>query len=124
VNVGGGAGAGGGHPALPGPVAGGVEQVVIEGGGGAPVAGDGAFAGDGGRGALGAGAGGGAFVPPGVVDDDDGGAQPGADSTGVAADELADGLGVSAGGPGDAGRTVAHHVQGPQPQPGAARVQP
>ena len=51
-------------------------------------------------------------------------AQPGADGAGVAADELADGLGVDAGGAGDAGRAVAHDVQGPQPQPGAARVQP
>jgi hypothetical protein len=67
---------------------------------------------------------GGAFVPPGVVDDDDGGAQPGADGAGVAADELADGLGVGAGRAGDPGRAVAHDVQGPQPQPGAARVQP
>ena len=88
VDVGGGAGAGGGFPALPGQVAGDVEQVVIQGGGGAPVPGDGAFAGGGGRGALGAGAGGGAFVPPGVVDGDDGVAQPGADGAGVAADEL------------------------------------
>ena len=43
---------------------------------------------------------------------------------GVAADELADGLVADAGGAGDAGRAVAHHVQGPQPQPGPARVQP
>ena len=33
-------------------------------------------------------------------------------------------VGVDAGGAGDAGRAVAHHVQGPQPQPGPGRVQP
>jgi hypothetical protein len=32
--------------------------------------------------------------------------------------------GRGAGGAGDAGRAVAHDVQGPQPRPGAARVQP
>ena len=107
-----------------GPVAGDVEQVVVQGGGGAPVPGDGAFAGGGGRGALGAGAAGGAFVPPGVVEAGDGVAQLRADGAGVAADELADGHRVDADGAGDAGRAVAHHVQGPQPQPGAGRVQP
>ena len=75
----------------PGPVAGGVEQVVVQGCGGAPVPGDGAFAGGGGRASFEAGAGGGSFVPPGLVDGDDGGAQPGTDGAGVAADELADG---------------------------------
>ena len=51
-DVGGDAGAGGGFPALAGPVAGDVEQVVIQGGGGAPVPGDGALAGGGGRAAV------------------------------------------------------------------------
>src|SRR5260370_19589064 len=92
--------------------------------GGAPVPGDGAFAGGGGGGVLKAGAAGGAFVPPGVVEVGDGVAQLLADGAGVAADELADGHGVDADGAGDAGRAVAHHVQGAQPQPGPARVQP
>ena len=38
-------------------------------------------------------------------------------------DEGADGHLADAGGAGDAGRAVAHHVQGPQPEPGAAGVQ-
>ena len=118
------AGAGGGFPALPRAVAGGVEQVLIEGGGGAPVPGPGALAGGGGRGALEAGAAGGAFVPPGVVQAGDGGAQLRADGAGLAADELADGDRVDAGRAGDAGRAVAHDVQGAQPQPGPGRVQP
>ena len=46
----------------------------------------------------------------------------GADGAGVAADDLADGHLADAEGAGDAGRAVAHHVQGPQPQPGAAGV--
>ena len=109
------------HPQS-GPVAGGVEQVVVEGGGGAPVPGDGAFAGGGGRAALEAGARGGALVPPGVVDGGDGVAQLRADRRGVAADERADGLRLDADGAGDAGRAVAHHVQGTQPQPGTAGI--
>ena len=115
ADIGGGASAGGGHPALPGQVAGEVEQVVIQGGGRAPVPGDGAFAGGGSRGALEGGAGGGAFVPPGVVGGDDRGTQLGAYGAGVAADELADGFRVDAGGAGDPGRAVARDVQGAQP---------
>ena len=69
-----------------------------------------------------AGAGGGALVPPGVVQVGDLVAEPGADGAGVAADDLADGHLADAEGAGDAGRAVAHHVQGPQPQPGAAGV--
>ena len=68
ADVGGGAGAGGGFPAVAGAVAGDIELVVVQGGGGAPVPGDGAAAGEGGGAAFGAGAFGGAFVPPGVVD--------------------------------------------------------
>ena len=49
-------------------------------------------------------------------------AESGADGAGVAADDLADGHLADAEGAGDAGRAVAHHVQGPQPQPGAAGV--
>ena len=45
----------------------GVELVVVQGGGGAPVPGDGAAAGEGGGAAFGAGAYRGALVPPGVV---------------------------------------------------------
>src|SRR5205807_10330472 len=110
-------------PALAGPVAGDVEQVVIQGGAGAPVPGDGALAGGGGRAAVGAGAGGGALVPPGVVQVCDLVAEPGADGAGVAADDLADGHLADAEGAGDAGRAVAHYVQGAEPQPGAAGVQ-
>src|SRR5271167_789596 len=124
ADAGGGAGAGGGFPALAGPVAGDIELVVVQGGGGAPVPGDGAFAGGGGGAAFGAGAFGGAFVPPGVVDGGDRVAQLGADGAGVSADQGADGHLADAGGAGDAGRAVAHHVQGPQPEPGAAGVQP
>src|SRR5208282_4664878 len=91
ADVGGGAGAGGGFPAVAGPVAGDVELVVVQGGGGAPVPGDGAFAGGGGRAALGGGAFGGAFVPPGVVEAGDGVAELGGDGAGVAGDEFADG---------------------------------
>ena len=69
-----------------------------------------------------AGAGGGALVPPGVVELGDRVAEPGADGAGVAADDLPDGHLADAEGAGDAGRAVAHHVQGPQPQPGAAGV--
>jgi DNA invertase Pin-like site-specific DNA recombinase len=115
-------GAGGGFPAVPGPVAGDVEQVVIEGGAGAPVPGDGALAGGGGRGALERGAGRGALVPPGVVELGDGVAQLEADGAGVAADDLPDGRLADAQRAGDAGRAVAHHVQGPQPQPAPAGV--
>src|SRR5215472_8732983 len=68
VDVRGGAGSGGGFPAVLGLVAGDVEPVVVQGGGGAPVPCDGAFAGGGGRAAFEAGAAGGAFVPPGVVE--------------------------------------------------------
>ena len=107
---------------MPGPVAGDVEQVVVEGGGGAPVPGDGALAGGGGRAAVEPGAGRGALVPPGVVQVGDLVAEPGADGAGVAADDLADGHLADAEGAGDAGRAVAHHVQGPQPQPAAAGV--
>ena len=123
ADVGGGAGAGGGFPALAGPVAGDVELVVVQGGGGAPVAGDGAAAGGGGGGAFGAGAFGGALVPPRVVQVGDGVAEPGADGAGVAADEVLDGGLADAEGAGDAGRAVSHDVQGAQPQPGAAGVQ-
>jgi hypothetical protein len=121
-DVGGDPGAGGGFPAVPGAVAGDVEQVVVEGGGGAPVPGDGAFAGGGGRGAVEPGAGGGALVPPGVVELGDGVAEFEADGAGVAADDLADGRLADAEGAGDAGRAVAHHVQGPQPQPAPVGV--
>ena len=124
VDVRGDAGSGGGFPAVLGLVAGDVEPVVIQGGGGAPVPGHGAVAGGGGRGALEAGAAGGAFVPPGVVQAGDGVAQLRADGAGLAADELADGHRVDAGRAGDAGRAVAHDVQGAQPQPGPGRVQP
>src|SRR6266852_1395374 len=117
------AGAGGGFPAVAGAVAGEVELVVVQGGGGAPVPGDGAAAGQGGGGALGAGAFGGALVPPGVVQVGDGVAQLWADGAGGAADELLDGRAADAEGAGDAGRAVAHHVQGPQPEAGAAGVQ-
>ena len=79
-------------------------------------------AGGGGGGAFGAGAGGGALVPPGVVQVGDRVAQLRADGAGVAADELADGGLADAEGAGDAGRAVAHDVQGAQPQPGAAGV--
>src|ERR1700691_4963165 len=103
-------------------VAGGVELVVVQGGGGAPVPGDGAFAGGGGGTAFEPGAVGGAFVPPGVVEGGDGVAELGGEGGGVAGDELADGLLADADGAGDAGRAVAHHVQGPQPEPGAASV--
>ena len=103
-------------------VARGVELVVIEGGGGAPVSGDGAFAGGGGRSAFVAGALGGSLVPPGVVDGDDHVAEFRADGGGVAADQGADGVWMGTGGAGDAGASVAHHVQGAEPQPGSARV--
>src|ERR1035441_720879 len=119
---GGGAGAGGGFPPVLGAVAGDIELVVVQGGGGAPVPGDGASAGGGGRAALSGGTFGGAFVPPGVIDGGDLVAKLGADGAGVAADELADGDLADAGGAGDAGRAVAHDVQGAEPEPGAARV--
>src|SRR5208283_4687898 len=107
---------------LAGPVAGDVELDVVQGGGGAPVAGDGPAAGGGGGAAFGAGAFGGALVPPGVVQVGDRVAQLGADGAGVAADQGADGHLADPGGTGDAGRAVAHHVQGPEPEPGAAGV--
>ena len=112
-----------GRQPLAGPVAGDIELVVVEGGAGAPVAGDGAAAGGGGRAAFGAGACGGALVPPGVVEVGDRVVQLRADGLRVAADELADGHFAGADGAGDAGRAVAHHVQGAQPQPGASGVQ-
>ena len=89
ADVGGDAGTGGGFPAVPGAVAGDIELVVVQGGGGAPVPGDGAAAGGGGRGAFGAGAFGGALVPPGFVEVGDGVAEVRADGAGLAADELA-----------------------------------
>ena len=92
ADVGGDADAGGGFPAVSGPVAGGVEPVVVQGGGRPPVAGDRAFARCGGGGAFVAGAGGGTFVPPRVVEVCDGVAQLRPDGAGVVADELADGL--------------------------------
>ena len=79
ADVGGDAGAGGGAVAGAGAVAGGVELVVVQGGGGAPVPGGGAAAGAGGGGAFGAGAFGGALVPPRVVQVGDRVAQLGAD---------------------------------------------
>src|ERR1039457_5100896 len=79
VDVGCDAGAGGGPPAAAGEVAGDIELVVVQGGGGAPVPGAGAAAGLGGGGAFGAGSFGGAFVPPGVVQGGDGVAQLRAD---------------------------------------------
>src|SRR5579859_2730378 len=91
VEVGSRTGTGGRFPSPAGPVAGGVELVVVEGGAGAPVPGDGAAAGEGGGGALGAGACGGAFVPPGVVQAGDRVAELGGDGAGVAADEFLDG---------------------------------
>src|SRR5689334_23492941 len=100
---GGDAGAGGGAVAGAGAVAGGVELVVVQGGGGAPVPGGGAAAGAGGGGAFGAGAFGGAFVPPRVVQVGDRVAQRRADGAGVAADEPLDGLLAGAQGAGDAG---------------------
>src|SRR5271166_497275 len=123
ADAGGGAGAGGGFPALAGAVAGDIELVVVQGGGGAPVPGDGPAAGKGGGAAFGAGAFGGAFVPPGVIDGGDLVAQLWADGAGVTANELADGHLADAGGAGYAGRAVAHHVQCPEPEPGAAGVQ-
>src|SRR5207244_6129060 len=123
ADVGGDAGAGGGAVAGAGAVAGGVELVVVQGGGGAPVPGGGAAAGAGGGGAFGPGAFGGALVPPGVVQVGDRVAQRRADGAGVAADEPLDGVLAGAQSAGDAGRAVAHDVQGAQPQPGAARVQ-
>src|SRR5271165_4331364 len=124
VDVRGDAGSGGGFPAVLGLVAGDVEPVVIQSGAGAPVPGHGTIAGGGSGSALEAGAAGGAFVPPGVVKAGDGVAQLRADGAGIAPDQLADGHRVDTGGAGDAGRAVAHHVQGPQPQPGPGRVQP
>src|SRR5271165_5226908 len=95
----------------------------MQGGAGAPVSGDGAAAGASGGGTFGAGAFGGALVPPRVIEVGDGIAQLGADGAGVAADEALDGFLAHAEGAGDAGRAVAHHVQGTQPQPGPARIQ-
>jgi len=69
-------------------------------------------------GAFGAGAFGGALVPPRVVQAGDGVAQGRADGAGVAADQPLDGFLPDAQGAGDARRAVAHHVQGAQPQPG------
>src|SRR5690242_20638862 len=91
ADVAGDAGAGGGFPAVLRAVAGNVELLVVQRGGGAPVSGDGAFAGGGGCGAFGAGAFGGALVPPGFVQVDDGVAQMRADGAGLAADECLDG---------------------------------
>src|ERR1700733_9914436 len=122
VEVGRGAGAGGLAPAASGAVAGGVEFVVVEGDGGAPVGGAGAAARGGGGGAFGASTFGGAFVPPGVVQVADRVAQVRADERGVAADEPLDGFFANAQGAGDAGRAVAHHVQGTQAQPGSACI--
>jgi hypothetical protein len=122
MNVGGGAGPLGGQPAPGGLVAGDVELVVVQGRGGAPVAGDGAAAGGGGGGPLAAGASGCAFVPPGVVERGDRVAEPRVDGRGLAAGEFLDGLLAGSGRAGDPGRAVAHHVQGAQPQPDAARV--
>src|SRR5262249_46473198 len=61
-----------GFPAVAGPVAGDVEEVVVEGGAGAPVPGDRPPPRGRGGGAFGAGAFGGALVPPGVVEVGDG----------------------------------------------------
>src|SRR5690349_16185033 len=91
MDVGSDAGSGGGFPAVAGAVAGDVELVVIESGGSAPVACDGALAGRGGGTPFEAGTGGGTFVPPGVVEVGDGVAEFEADGAGVAADNLADG---------------------------------
>src|SRR5437870_4320331 len=123
ADVGGDAGAGGGAVAGAGAVAGGVELVVVQGGGGAPVPGGGAAAGAGGGGAFGPGALGSSFVPPRVVQVSDRVAQLRADGAGVAADEALGGVLAGAQGAGDAGRAVAHHVQGAQAQPGSAGVQ-
>src|SRR5690349_572747 len=101
VDVAGDTGALGGPPAVIGQVSGGVELVVVEGGGRAPVAGDGAPPGSGRGGALGPGAGRGALVPPGVVDGGERVAQLGADGLGVAADQLADGFLAGPCGAGD-----------------------
>src|SRR5271169_7047260 len=89
--AGGGAGAGGGFPAVAGPVAGDIELVVVQGGGGAPVPGDGPAAGEGGGAAFGAGAFGGALVPPGVIQSGHLVAEFRADGAGVAADEFGNG---------------------------------
>jgi hypothetical protein len=91
VDVGSCACAGGGFPVAFGLVAGGFEFVVVQARAGAPVAGDGAAAGSGGSSALGAGALGGALVPPDVVQLGNGVAEGGADGRDVAADKLADG---------------------------------
>ena len=123
ADVGSDAGAGGGFPALAGPVARGVEQGVIEGGGGAPVPGDGPAAGGGGGAALGAGAFGGPLVPPGVVKSGHLVAEFRADGAGVTADEFGNGCFADAEGAGEAGGAVAHDVQRAQPQPGAAGIQ-
>jgi hypothetical protein len=88
AEVGGGAGAGGRFPVVTGPIAGRVEQVVVEGGGSGPVPGDGLFAGGGGCSAFESRTAGGALVPPRVIEVRDGVAQLAADGTGVAADEL------------------------------------
>src|SRR5437870_13691204 len=122
ADVGGDAGSGGRAVAGAGAVAGDIELVVVQGGGGAPIPGGSAAAGAGGGGAFGPGAFGGALVPPRVVQVGDRVAQLRADGAGVAADEPLDGVLAGAQSAGDAGRAVAHDVQGAQPQPGAARV--
>src|SRR5690349_18141016 len=122
MDVGGDAGAGGGFPAVAGAVTRNVELVVVEGGRGTPVAGDGALAGGGGGAALEPGAGGSALVPPGVVQVGDGVAQLGADGAGVAANDLADRHLADVERTGDASRAMAHDVQGSQPQAASASI--
>jgi len=102
-----------------------VEQVVIQGSAGAPVPGDGAAAGGGGRGTFGAGASGGALVPPRVVQVADRTISPQlrADGAGVTADEPLDRFLANTKSAADASRAVAHHVHGTQPQPGPASIQ-
>src|SRR5689334_6258187 len=104
TDVGRNAGAGGGFPAVLGAVAGDVALVVVQGGGGAPVSGDCALAGGGGRSAFGAGAFRGALVPPGFVQVGDGVAQVRADGPGPAADQFLDGGLADAESAGEAGR--------------------
>jgi hypothetical protein len=121
-DVAGGAGSGGGTPAVAGLVARDVQELVIESAARAPVAPDGAAAGEGGRGSFTRGAFGCALVPPLVVDGDHAIAEPGGDRRGGPVDDEADGSLADAGRGGEAGGAVAHDVQGAEPQPGAARV--
>src|SRR5439155_18667647 len=106
----------------PGPVAGLVEQVLLQPGGGGPVVGFG-LAQRPGRGApLGRGAGGRGLVPPGVPELADTGLELAGDSAGLAADDPADQAWADIESAGDAGTVVAHRDQGSQPPYGAVRI--